>query len=65
MRGTKPDVCVVIPTLNESDTIGELIEGLGELDEIYIRTIVVDDGSTNGTRRSWAQRAGGMTTFTS
>lgn len=50
MRGTKPDVCVVIPTLNESDTIGELIEGLGELDEIYIRTIVIDDGSTDGTQ---------------
>ena len=50
MRGIKPNVCVVIPTLNESDTIGELIEGLGELDEIYIRTIVVDDGSTDGTQ---------------
>jgi dolichol-phosphate mannosyltransferase len=50
LRGVKPDVCVVIPTLNEYDTIGELIEGLGELDEIHVRTIVVDDGSTDGTQ---------------
>ena len=50
MSGAKPDVCVVIPTLNEYDTIGELIEGLGELDEIHVRAIVVDDGSTDGTQ---------------
>ena len=49
MRAAKPDVCIVIPTLNEYDTIGELIEGLGELDEIRVRTIVLDDGSTDGT----------------
>ena len=49
MRDAKPDVCVVIPTLNECNTIGELIEGLGEIDEICVRTIVVDDGSTDGT----------------
>jgi len=50
LRGTKPDVCVVIPTLNEYDTIGELIEGLGALDEIHVRAIVIDDGSTDGTQ---------------
>ena len=50
MRDAKPDVCVVIPTLNEYDTIGELIEELGELDEIRVRTIVVNDKSTDGTK---------------
>lgn len=50
LKGAKPDVCVVIPTLNEADTIGELIEKLGELDEIRVRTIVVDDGSNDGTQ---------------
>jgi len=44
-----PNVCVVIPTLNESDTIGELIAELSELENIYVRTIIVDDGSTDGT----------------
>ena len=65
MRDAKPDVCVVIPTLNEYDTIGELVEGLGELDEIRVRIIVVDDGAPTAPRRSWALRVGGMTTFTS
>lgn len=46
----KPDVCVVIPTLNESGTIGALIESLVKLRGLYnIRIIVVDDGSTDGT----------------
>jgi len=49
MMRVRPDVCVIIPTLNESETIGELIEGLGELDDILVRTIIVDDGSTDGT----------------
>ncbi len=47
---THPVVCVVIPTLNESGTIGTLIESLEELRAIYqIRMIIVDDGSTDGT----------------
>jgi dolichol-phosphate mannosyltransferase len=45
----RPNVCVVIPTLNESDTIGELIAELSELENIQVRTIIVDDGSTDGT----------------
>jgi dolichol-phosphate mannosyltransferase len=46
----RPVVCVVIPTLNESGTIGTIIESLEELGDLYhIRIIVVDDGSTDGT----------------
>lgn len=47
---TRPIVCVVIPTLNESWTIGILIESLEKLRDFYqIRMIIVDDGSTDGT----------------
>jgi dolichol-phosphate mannosyltransferase len=47
---TCPVVCVVIPTLNESGTIGALIESLEKLRDFYqIRIVIVDDGSTDGT----------------
>ena len=47
---TRPLVCVVIPTLNESGTIWAIIESLEELRVLYqIRIIIVDDGSTDGT----------------
>ncbi|MDH5703239.1 MAG: polyprenol monophosphomannose synthase [Aigarchaeota archaeon] len=47
---TRSVVCVVIPTLNESGTIGVLIESLEKLRDFYqIRIIIVDDGSTDGT----------------
>ena len=47
---TRPVVCVVIPTLNESGTIEAIIESLEELSDLYhIRIVVVDDGSTDGT----------------
>lgn len=49
MDGARSNVCVVIPTLNESDTIGELIAELSGLENISVRTIIVDDGSTDGT----------------
>jgi len=49
MYGAGSNVCVVIPTLNESDTIGELIAELSGLENISVRTIIVDDGSTDGT----------------
>jgi dolichol-phosphate mannosyltransferase len=40
----------VIPTLNESGTIGAIIESLEKLRDFYqIRIIIVDDGSTDGT----------------
>ncbi|OGR47482.1 MAG: hypothetical protein A2X40_07970 [Elusimicrobia bacterium GWC2_65_9] len=41
------EVCVVIPTFNESANIGRLIERLRELGPL--RVIVVDDGSPDGT----------------
>jgi len=45
-----PRVSVVIPTINESGTIEELIEALQEHREIYdLKIIIVDDGSTDGT----------------
>jgi len=45
-----PRVSVVIPTINESGTIEELIEALQEHREIYdLQVIIVDDGSTDGT----------------
>ncbi|MDH5791204.1 MAG: polyprenol monophosphomannose synthase [Candidatus Bathyarchaeota archaeon] len=40
----------MIPTLNESGTIGAIIESLEKLRDPYqIRIIIVDDGSTDGT----------------
>ena len=47
--GAGPNVCVVIPTLNELDTIGDLIAELGELENIQVSAVIVDDGSTDGT----------------
>jgi len=45
-----PRVSVVIPTINESGTIEELIEALQEHRETYeLNIIIVDDGSTDGT----------------
>jgi len=45
-----PRVSVVIPTINESGTIEEIIEALQEHRETYdIQIIIVDDGSTDGT----------------
>lgn len=42
------DVCVLVPTYNEAETIGEVVDGFEEagLSEI----LVVDGGSTDGTR---------------
>lgn len=41
------DVCVIIPTLNEVTTIGEVIDGYTERG--YNRIVVVDGHSTDGT----------------
>lgn len=43
-------VCIIIPVLNESNTINDLVESIitnSELSETY--TIIIDDGSTDGT----------------
>jgi dolichol-phosphate mannosyltransferase len=48
-----PNVCVVIPTLNEAGTIGKLIESIEELVSfIQVRIIIVDDGSKDGTQET-------------
>jgi orotate phosphoribosyltransferase len=48
----RPVVCVVIPTLNESGTIGTIIESLEELGDLYhIRIIVVDGTITTGATK--------------
>jgi succinoglycan biosynthesis protein ExoA len=45
-----PDVLIVIPTLNERDHIGPLMEQrLAELDRISGHIVVADGGSTDGT----------------
>lgn len=45
-----PRVSVVIPTINESETIGELIQALQGHRETYdLQIVVVDDGSIDGT----------------
>lgn len=45
-----PRVSVIIPTINESGTIEELVEALQEHRETYdLQIIIVDDGSTDGT----------------
>jgi dolichol-phosphate mannosyltransferase len=43
-----PRVCVVIPTYNEAETIGELLERLESLG-LDLHIVIVDDGSTDGT----------------
>ena len=51
-RGTmdpRTDVCVLLPTLDESRTIGEVVSGFRERG--YEDVLVVDGGSTDGTRR--------------
>lgn len=42
------DVCILIPTLNEAETIGELVRRFRELG--YSDILVIDGGSTDGTR---------------
>jgi dolichol-phosphate mannosyltransferase len=43
-----PDVTVLVPALNEQDTIGEVVERLLKL-PLKVQVIVVDDGSTDRT----------------
>lgn len=48
-----PRVSVVIPTYNESGTIGTLLNSLLEHQGSYdLRIIIVDDGSTDGTQET-------------
>ena len=52
--GGRDDVCVLIPTLNEAATIGEVIDGFRE--QGLSDVLVVDGGSTDGTREIAAER---------
>jgi dolichol-phosphate mannosyltransferase len=42
------DVCVVVPTFNEAETVGDVVSGYRA--EGYGNVLVVDGGSTDGTR---------------
>ena len=52
---TKDDVCILIPTLNEEATIGEVVEGF--LKHGYHNVLVIDGNSTDRTREI-AERLG-------
>ena len=43
-----PDVSVLVPALNEEDTIGEVVERLLRL-PLKVQVIVIDDGSSDRT----------------
>jgi len=47
---THPQLSVIIPTLNEQETLPELLENLGKQRGISFEVIVVDGGSRDGTR---------------
>jgi dolichol-phosphate mannosyltransferase len=44
------DVCVLVPTHNEAETIGAVVAGF--VDQGYEHVLVVDGGSTDGTREA-------------
>lgn len=46
--GATPDLTVLIPALNEQDTLGEVLDRLLAL-PLSLQVIVIDDGSTDGT----------------
>jgi dolichol-phosphate mannosyltransferase len=48
MSEAPPDVSVLVPALNEEDTIGEVVERLLAL-PLAVKVIVIDDGSTDRT----------------
>jgi len=47
----RPELSVIIPTLNEGDTIGETLKNLACQQEVSMEVIVVDGGSTDATRQ--------------
>jgi dolichol-phosphate mannosyltransferase len=50
-----PELCVVVPVLNERDNVGPLVERLrATLAGIAWEVVFVDDGSTDGTRAAVA-----------
>jgi dolichol-phosphate mannosyltransferase len=58
MSPERPEVSVIVPALNEQDTIGEVVDRLLAL-PLHVQVIVVDDGSTDRTTeilRSYGER---------
>ena len=59
-RGEKPTVVIVIPALNEVSTIGMVLDEIPVADlanaGYRVRTVVVDNGSTDGTSTVALQR---------
>ena len=45
----RDDVCVLLPTLNEAETIGDVVSGYREVG--FHNVLVIDGGSTDGTRQ--------------
>ena len=45
----RDDVCVLLPTMNEAETIGDVVAGYREAG--FDNVLVVDGGSTDGTRQ--------------
>lgn len=61
MSAETPDVSVVLPTLNESENIREMISGIFEsCRDLEVEVIVVDDGSTDGTIEIVEEMARGL-----
>lgn len=51
IRPATPELCVVVPVLNERDNVAPLVERLGRvLEGVAWECILVDDDSTDGTR---------------
>ncbi len=50
MARSTPHVSIILPTLDESGTIKELVESLEEnINRLQMQIIIIDDGSTDGT----------------
>ena len=44
----RDDVCVLLPTLDEAETVGNVVDGFR--DEGFENVLVIDGHSTDGTR---------------
>jgi dolichol-phosphate mannosyltransferase len=62
MMDDRLNVCVLIPTLNEAETIGTVVDGFR--DHGYDNVLVIDGGSTDGTRDIATERGARVLTQT-
>lgn len=58
----RSDVCVLLPTLNEAETIGDVVDGFRS--EGFEHVLVVDGHSTDGTREIAEDRGASVVTQT-